>query len=205
MLKTANKTYILILALISCLAILSATAGAQQPDPKDPPPGSSLEQRIAQRKQERAVTLDEKSTKRMQDRCVDTQNKLRSIRETYTTSSNNRNNTYKDIDAKLWVVIGSLKLIDKDTFKLEQQRLELANKAKAFDNYSVQLRQTLDDIMAMNCKADPVGFKSLVDTARLYNLQVRNSFVEIKNYVVDQIKPTLSAHAEELKIKASTE
>ena len=204
MLKAATKTYILIFTIFACLFALSASAGAQTP-PGDSVPGSSLEQRVVQRKQERAITLDEKTAKRMQDRCVNTQNKLRSIRDTYTSSSNNRDNIYKDVDAKLWVVIGSLKLIDKDTFKLEQQRLELTKHIKEFDNASTQLRQTLDDITAMNCKADVVGFKALVDTARLYNAQVRSSFIIIKSHIIDHIKPTLGEYANELKIKASTE
>lgn len=202
--KVANKIHILIIAVFACLFLMAATAGAQTP-PADAPAGSSLEQRVAQRKKERAVALDQNTTERLQNRCTDAQGKIRSIRGSYTTSSNKRNDVYKDIDAKLWIIIGSLKLIDKDTFTLEQQRLELLKQIKAFDNASVQMRQTLDDITAINCKADPAGFKSLLETAKIYNSQVRSSFVSIKTYIVDQIKPTLSSLANDLKIKASTE
>lgn len=204
MLSAATKTYLLIIAVFACLLIFSASVRAETP-PADAPAGSTLEQRVAQRKQERSVALDQKTIDRLQSKCTDTQGKIRSIRDSYTTSSNKRNGVYKDVDAKLWIVIGSLKLIDKDTFNLEQQRLELLKQIKTFDNASAQLRQTLDDITAINCKADPAGFKSLVETAKIYNSQVRNSFVSIKTYIVDQIKPTLSALANELKVKASTE
>lgn len=205
MLNEASKIYILILAFFASLLFFSAANLNAQTPPADTAPGSTLEQRVAQRKQERAITLDERTTERIQNRCVNAQNKIRSIRDTYTASSDNRNNVYKDVDAKLWVVIGSLKLVDKDTFKLEQQRLELAGKIKSFDNSTTQLRQTLDDMTAINCKADPVGFKALLETARLYNGQVRTSFTNIRSYIIDEIKPTLSAQANDLKVKASTE
>lgn len=205
MLDAANKTYIFILAFLASLLFFSNVDLSAQTAPADAPAGSSLEQRVEQRKKERAITLDEKASDRIVDRCVNAQGKIRSIRGTYTGASNNRTNVYKDVDAKLWIIIGSLKLIDKDTFKLEQQRLDLLKQINAFDNSAAQLRQTLDDLAAMNCKADPVGFKALLDTSRLYNAQVRSSFITIRSQIIDHIKPTLSEYADELKIKASSE
>lgn len=173
--------------------------------PADTAPGSSLEQRIAQRKKERGIKLNTNSKSRLQSQCTFTQGKLRTISDSYNTSSDSRDKVYRSIDAKLWVIIGSLKLINKDTFKLEQQRTEYAKRIQAFENQSSEFRQSINDIMAMNCKADPVGFMALVGTARLYNAQVRSSFISIKSYLVDQIQPTITQQANDLKLKTSTE
>ena len=184
--------------------LASATVKAQTA-PENSKPGSTLEQRVAQRKAERKVTLDDKTVRRLETRCTNTQGKIRTLKSRYSDTSNNRNKTYRNIDAKMWVIIGSLKLIDKDTFKLEQQRLELAKQVAAFDNSSAQFRQVMDDAAAMNCRADPAGFMALIETARLYNAQIRKSFTSIRSYVIDTIKPTITEYSTELELKASTE
>lgn len=205
MLSINLKKYLASLIIVVAGIILLSGMTQAQSAPGNAPAGSTLEQRIAQRKQERQTNLDEKATKRVQDRCVRTQNKIRSISKSYTDSSDNRNNVYRKIDAKLWMTIGSLKLVNQDTFKLEQQRLELAKKVQAFDNGSAQMRQALGDAAAINCASDPNGFMALIETVRQYNAQIRESFKDIKNYVVDQIKPTLTDHANNLKLKTNTE
>lgn len=205
MLSITIKKYFVGLVLVIGLTMLLSSMVKAQSAPANAPAGSTLEQRVAQRKQERQTNLDEKAAKRVQDRCVRTQNKIRSTSKTYTDSSDNRNNVYRKIDAKLWITIGSLKLSNQDTFKLEQQRLELAKKVEAFDNSSAQMRQALDDASAINCASDPNGFMALIETTRQYNAQIRESFKDIKNYVVDQIKPTLTDHANNLKLKTNTE
>lgn len=204
MLLSAKNIYLALVLSALSLLVFTGQASAQAP-PAAPPAGSTLEQRVAQRKQERQTNLDEKTAKRVQDKCTVTQNKIRTLKDGYTVSADNRNNTYRKIDAKIWVVIGSLKLIDKDTFKLEQQRQELAKQAAEFDTASAQFKQTLDDVAAINCKADPNGFMALVETSRLYNAQIRTSFKNIRAYVTDQVKPTITQHSDDLKIKASTE
>lgn len=173
--------------------------------PADAKPGSSLSQRIAQRKNERQIKLDQNNILRIQGQCTFTQSKVRTLSESYTETIDNRDKVYRSIDAKLWIIIGSLKLIGKDTFSLEQQRLVYAKNINKFDNLASQFKQTIDDVTAMNCKADPNGFMALIETARLYNDQIRQSFQEIKSYVIDEIKPTITQHANDLKIKTTTE
>jgi hypothetical protein len=183
--------------------VLGIDVGAATP--ANTKPGSSLGQRIAQRKKERKIKLDRNNIERVQNQCTRTQGKLRTLSDSYTRSIDNRSKVYRVIDAKLWIIIGSLKFIDKDTFKLEQNRLNYLKEVKAFDNSSAQFKQTIDDIMAMNCRADPNGFISLVATARLYNQQVRTSFKDIKGYLVNEVKPTITQYSDDLKIKTSTE
>lgn len=205
MLSITIRNYLIGLAILLGLVFLASATVKAQTAPENSKPGSTLEQRVAQRKAERKVTLDDKTVRRLETRCTNTQGKIRTLKSRYSDTSNNRNKTYRSIDAKMWVIIGSLKLIDKDTFKLEQQRLELAKQVAAFDNSSAQFRQVMDDAAAMNCKADPAGFMALIETARLYNAQIRESFTGIRTYVIDTIKPTITEYSTDLELKASTE
>jgi len=204
MISYAKKTTVIgfVLAMfLASLGLFTVSVGAQA----DTPSGSTIEQRVNQRKQERKIALDENNKKRLESVCVNTQTKIRILRDEYVKVSDKRSEVYRKIDARLWVLIGSLKYINKDTFKLEQQRSEFLKQVKAYENSVSQFRQTLEDAAAINCKADPEGFKALIDTARLYNTQIRTQANGIRQYVTDQIKPTVTAHADALKPKTSTE
>ena len=190
--------YLLVASLIPVL--VSAQAA-----PANPAPGSTIEQRVAQRKAERAIKLDEKSTKRLQSYCVNAQSQIRAMQQKNTTVAASRNLAYQQMDAKLWVMIGKLKIGQKDTFKLEQQRAALADKASHFQTLTQNYQQTLDDLVVINCKADVVAFKALLDTARLYRTSIRTQATAIHDQIVNEIKPVLSGFASELQAKPATE
>jgi hypothetical protein len=189
---------------VSAAFILSRTATAQVP-PTPAAPGSSLDQRVAQRKAERNVVIVQKDQQRLVGVCVAAQSKVRTLQGQTTPVVANHVKTNQQIDAKLWIMIGKLKIAEKDTFVLEKQRAALADKFSAFQQTGQNYNQTLDDIVAVNCRADLVGFKALLDTARIYRTQLRDQSTDIRNYLNNEVKPTLSALASELQGKPSTE
>ncbi len=207
-LKTTNKHWytpsvIIILAVAaSCFTImvLAATANAQVP-PAATAPGGSIEQRIAQRKAERNVVISTQDKARLESSCSTAQTKLRSLQQTTTPVVLERAKSNLLIDAKLWVIIGKLKLAEKDTFALEKQRSTLAEKVRVFAETERLYQQTLDDAIVLNCKADLVGFKAMLDTARIYRTQVRDQSTDIRNYLVNEIKPSLNAFSSQLQGK----
>jgi hypothetical protein len=192
------------LFILPVASILPATLSAQSA-PAPTPAGGSFDQRLAQRKAERNVALDERSQKRLENSCAGAQGKIRSLQQQATPALDNRSKAYQRMDAKLWIVIGKLKLAEKDTFNLEKQRSALAKKTTTFQSTSKLYQEVLDDILVVNCKADPIGFKALVDTARLYRTDLRKQTKDISDYVVNEIKATLSSFATELQAKPSTE
>lgn len=187
------------LAMVLVLPSLAAALPVNAPD------GGTIEQRIELRKKEKNVNLDKKELLRYKGRCKDTQALVRSIQDKTAPVVKNRTEVYKKIDAKLWITIGQLKLAGKDTFELEKQRAEFTKRVASYDNVVAQYRQTLDDIAVMNCEADVVGFVALVQTAREYHEEVRKESADIRSYVVDTIKKTLSDFSSQLQIKPSTE
>jgi hypothetical protein len=173
--------------------------------PPDTAAGSTLQQRIDQRKAEQKVKLDAKQLARYAQRCASTQNITRTLQDQLNPIVINRAKVYQQIDGKIWIAIGQLKLAEKDTFNLEKQRATLAAKVAEYDKTMANYKQTLDDITVMNCKADVEGFVALVATARQYHEEIRKQVNDIKAYTVDTIKISLSDFSTALQPKAATE
>lgn len=197
-----------ILSSVLVLTILSATIaipGLVSAAPADAPPGSKIEERVKLRIAEQNLNLSQKDITRYTGKCIGSQAKVREIQSKLGSVSDKRLNTYEAIDAKLWVIIGKLKLADKDTFKLESQRAEYAKKVAVLSNTMNQYKQVIDDTVVINCQSDIKGYMSLVATARLYHEAIRKQTEEIKGYVVNDVKASLQAFASELQPKPSTE
>lgn len=191
-------------AIAIAVILIDRTVYAQSP-PAVAPPSSSLETRVAQRKAERNLVIAPKDQQRLLAVCVSAQTKVRVLQQKTTLAVAKQAKANQQIDAKLWVMIGKLKIAEKDTFKLEKQRAELADKASALQLTSQSYTQSLDDLVAVNCRADPAGFKSLLETARIFRTQLRAQSTDVSSYINNDIKPSLSTFAAELQPKPSTE
>ncbi len=191
-------------AVISAVCLLSATVMAQIP-PAPPAAGSTIEQRLAQRKAERKIQLIDKDQKRLVSLCKAAQEKSRSTQRATTATVDKRKSTYRLIDGKLWIINGQLKLAGKDTFNLEKARAELDAKVAAFIVTASIYQQALDDMVLMNCQADPVGFKSMLETARIYYTQLQAQSTDIRGYIINSVKPVLADYALQLQPKSNPE
>jgi hypothetical protein len=173
--------------------------------PGDAAPGSTLEQRVAQRTTEQNLNLSQDEIRRYTSRCVGAQSVVREMQNKLGSIIDNRLNVYNKVDGKLWIITGQLKLAEKDTFKLEAQRAEFANKVSKYSSTLDQYRQTIDDIVVVNCAADIKGFMSLVATARQYQTSIRTQSNDIENFIVNDVKSTLNGFVTELQTKPFTE
>lgn len=197
-----SRLKVLASGIIAALLVMTSVAMAQVP-PASPSAGAAFEQRLDQRKKERNIKLDALAQKRLASQCTAAQSTVRSSQQKLAQLFTDRSKTYRQIDGKLWVTIGQLKLAEKDTFSLEQKRAAYAKKVGAVEASAADFQQTLDDIVVVNCKADVTGFKALVDTARLYLSQVRAQSADLRKYVLDDIKPTLNTHITDLQPKST--
>lgn len=199
------KTAVGILLAVLMIAVAYPTITAAQSAPAPAAPGSSFEQRLAQRKNERQVKLETRDQVRLQQQCSTAQNKVRAMQQKNSQIFNNRARVAQQMDGRLWILIGKLKLGQKDTFALEKNRATLAEKYAAFQVSAQNYQQVLDDLVLVNCKADPAGFKALLDSAKLYHEQLKAQSADIRAYLVNDIKPTLSSYASDLQAKPATE
>lgn len=192
-------------ALVALLIVVSGTGVALAASaPADPPAGGTLAQRIEQRKAEQALALSATDLKRLSSSCVLAQGKVRTIQNATVTIVANHTKVYQQIDAQLWVLTGQLKLAGQDTFALEKEHNVLNEKIAKFQATATNYQQTLDDIVVINCAADVVGFKALVETARTYFTQLRAQAADIRDYTVNTVKPEIAAHATDLQPKSVT-
>lgn len=206
--KQLKNVFYITLPLVVLAVIMSVNVVQAQnarPVPKSPPPSSTIEQRIAQRKAEQNVVLAPAEEKRLVNICANAQSKLRPVQQTSTAAADKRIKVNQQIDGKIWTAIGKLKLAQKDTFELEQKRSGLAAKILNTQKLTAEYGQALDDAMAINCKADLVGFKALIETARSYREQLRLGLTDMRNYINNDIKNSLDAYATDLQTKTSTD
>jgi len=193
-----------VVALVIGVCVFASHAQAAVP-PAPTAPTSTFEQRLAQRKTEQAISLETKDQNRLISTCTGIQGKLRALQQKNTTAFTKRTQVRQQIDGKLWVTIGKLKLAQKDTFNLEKQRSVLAEKTAVFQSTAQLYQQSLDDAVVVNCKSDPAGFKALLETSKAYLIQLRTQSTDSRNYVVNEIKPTLTGFAADLQAKAATD
>lgn len=190
---------------LSILCLASAGIANAQVLPAPAAPGGTLEQRLAQRKQERKIQLIEKDQKRIVSQCRGAQEASRKVQRDTTTIVDKRKAAYNTIDGKLWIINGQLKLSGKDTFNLEKVRSELTAKVATLTATAASYQQSLDDLVLMNCQADPVGFKAILDTARLYYFQLQAQSADIRGHIINAVKPTLDDYATQLQPKSNPE
>ena len=203
--KTSNvhNAFLLGTAAIIILAMMAValprTGSAQEQAPPATAPGATFDQRVQQRKAEQNTPIEDRDQKRLIAVCSNAQSKVRASQQKTAQVYTKRNQAYLQIDGRILVMIGKLKIAQKDTFEFENQRAELAEKTGAFKATGDNYKQALDDLVVINCKADPAGFKAVLDTARAYNAELLAESIDIKAYIVDTIKPTLSAYAKDMQ------
>lgn len=188
------------LFILLMLGLVPAVYAASTP--ATPSGGSTFEARLKQRKAEREIKLDDKDTLRLQKTCIAAQSKIRTLYQSASAALDERNKAYYRADAKLWVIIGRLKLANRDTYSLEKQRTNFAQQVADFQTTSNNFTQVLDDMQVINCAADPAGFKALLETAKIYRAQIVTKSNAIRDYAINDIKKTLTEHSSALQPKA---
>ncbi len=180
----------LVLALVLLVSLGSGVFVEAQV--ASPPAGSTFEQRLAQRKSEQKISLEEKDATRLSKRCSNAKTTINGLQQKLSETVSNRRKTYETIDAKLWVGIGQHKLAGQDTFALEKQQAIYRQQIDKFNVLSAEYLQTIDDIVVLNCQTDVIGFKALLETSRSYLTQIRAHNEVMRVHVVNNIKPELS-------------
>lgn len=186
------------LPLLGFTILRAGDLAAQAVPPAPTPAGSSLDQRVAQRKTERAIVLDERATKKLESSCVGSQTKFRSIQNEILDIEKSREEVYRAIEGKVWVAIGRLKVAGKDTFNLETSQLDYTKKTTKFLETFNQFKQAIDDILIINCASDPTAFMAYVETIRLLHEDIAAQAPVINKHLVDNLRPLISQYSEEL-------
>ncbi len=191
--------------LVCVLSLFPVGSVYAQTAPADSKAGATFDQRLEQRKLERKVQLADKDQKRLVTQCKAAQEVVRKLQRSTAQMVEKRAEAYQAIDAKLWIITGRLKLAQQDTFQLQKARAELETKTTSFTVAATNYQQALDDLVVMNCQADAVGFKALLETARLYYSQLRDQSAAIRDALVNTVKAALNDMTTQLQPQTNAE
>lgn len=153
--------------------------------------GTTLQQRLDERKNRLKPTLDNPELAAIAQRCKPAQPLLKKLGDKVRANVPQRQRAYEEVDRRLVSLIEKLEVSGIDTATLKQQQGELNGKITAYKADAAKYHETLDDLTAMDCTADPVAFKASLDDARRLREDLSRQIADIRTYVMDTIKPAL--------------
>lgn len=157
--------------------------------------------RIEKRKAEIKTTLTTVQQKRVQSRCKNAQPLLKVTTEKTIKIQVNRDKIHTDILNKLTSLETKLAASGVDTTAFKVQIADLTTKIETFKADSAAYQQALQDTAALDCQADPVGFKASLEASRAALKKLQADAVAIRTTVAQNIKPRLAEAKTKLETK----
>ncbi len=152
---------------------------------------AKLEERIAARKSAQTAKLTTAKQNRIKTRCKAGQDLVNKVSETASETKTNRYAIYDKVIGHATKLSDRLKENDQDTIKLDESITELTALVDQFKKDLLDLRQTGQDIVAMDCAADPSGFAASLESLRTARNALVTNSEAIRAYVKDSLKPVL--------------
>lgn len=178
---------------------LSGSPLKAQPE-SETPVESTLAERLEKRKQAYPVKLNGAQLSSLKARCKASQEKLAPVRDKVIVVQKNRINAYDTLHDRINGLISTVGG-QADTSKLVQQLTEYEARVDKMEIALAYYRQALNDLIEVDCTADPNGFKSSLEEARTLLTQVLQAATDIRQLIQDSIKPSLVSLRQELRDK----
>lgn len=183
------------------------TPAAQRPSteavkPVDSPAESkAMADRIKERTANLKVTLTAAQKTRIQSRCKASQSLLSATEGRIKGTETSRSAVHANIVKHLTELSQKLKAQDINTDTLDAQIITLQGMIETFRTDLEILKQTLRDLVAMDCAPEAAGFQASLTDARSAQQKVKEDSTAIRTYVTDTIKPLLAAIRADLEPK----
>lgn len=169
----------------------SNNGSAAQPEPPAVEQKLSLEERLAKRKAELEQKLTAAQEARLKTRCKAAQGLLKAAEVRIKGVETRRMTAYEKLISRLSELSTKLKGQGVDTTELDAQLTELQTSIDAFKAQIEEYKQSVSDLAAMDCTADPEAFKASLEAARAARAEAVEAAKEIHDYVLGTIKETL--------------
>lgn len=157
----------------------------------------ALDQRLEQYKKDRAINL-KAETQSLKIRCSVAQASLKNLQTRIGAAQTTRETAYKNISD----------VLTKMETRLSNQAFEVTNLKTIIDTYNVKVteyktnfgiyKQAVDDAVAVDCAANPYGFRGALETARLYHDKLVPNITDIREYTTNTAKTSLDQIKEQL-------
>lgn len=189
-----NRIQIISLVLVFLVPlVLILPASAQDSEPELTNPQEQRTQRINERKAKATAKLTAAQQRRIQARCKAAQVKLGTLSTKGQAVQTKQVTRYADITTKLEAVATAAKSNGADVTELTAQIAMLQEKSTALIESFNTYINSVDDSAVLDCIGDPVAFKASLDSGRAGLKELRSQSAEIRAYLKDTIRPTLTA------------
>lgn len=152
----------------------------------------SQEERINQRKEAfKAKLLNGAAETKLKNRCKAAQGLIKGPQARAKSIKTSREAVYGALTDHLDKLVTKLQAKGADTTKLEADITGLQNLIDAFYDSLETYTLAVNDLVAMDCEADPDAFKAALEDAREQRAGLKDLTVEIRDYLKNTVKPTL--------------
>ena len=165
----------------------------------------SLELRLAEKKAKLAEKISAAEQAKLKSRCKSAQGKLTSTSSRIKGVKGSREKVYGNLVERLTKLSAKIKAKGLDTSTLDSQIADLKEMIDTFKANMTEYEQTIADLVAMDCAADPEAFKAALESARDGREALVSEAKAIKDYVNNTIKPTLKDLKKQLETKEASE
>jgi hypothetical protein len=148
-------------------------------------------ERLTKRKAAQGTKLTTAQQKRLLTVCKAAQGKATSAQNRIKGLQTSRTQVYGNLVERLTKLSAKLQAKGVDTAELQAEITNLQTQIDTFKADVTAYRQAVDDLVAMDCAADPAGFQASLDAARAGREKLQQESTAIKTYVEATIKPTL--------------
>ncbi|HSX23816.1 MAG TPA: hypothetical protein VLE74_01825 [Candidatus Saccharimonadales bacterium] len=159
--------------------------------------------RLAKLKAELQIRLSAVEKLRLQTKCVASQGLISSIKGRIKGIETSRGEVYTNITTHLTDLSTKLKNKGVDTTALDADITTLKGDVTTFNTDLAAYKQAVNDLVGVDCKTDPEGFKAALQTARTDLDKVNKDAAAIRTYVNGTIKPLLVTIRAQLEPKAA--
>lgn len=164
----------------------------------------ALQERMAKRKADLKTRLAASEKTRIQAKCIAAQTPLSTVKGHVVSMEKSRVNVYAGVLDKFTSLSEKLKNKGVDTTEFDADIATLKTKVDTLNTDMAAYKQAVSDLVAMDCKTDPEGFKASLETARASLLKLKTDSEAIKAYVKDTIKPLLATIRSQLETDKTT-
>ena len=171
----------------------TTTAPATTPVTTDTtaPSAADLKKRVDENKLLLKTKLDDATSKRIQLKCKASQTVVESHGKTVSILGEARGKAYTDLVANIQKLIDKLKNNGKDTIEVEADLKIVQTKITAVTDAIKTYQQTLADLKAIDCAADPTAFQATLNVARTQREAIRTAANDLHTYLQGTLKPAL--------------
>lgn len=182
-----------ILTVVAAIAAIGLAIPVHAQNASQDVGSQTPEQRIEARKQRLQTNLDSAATKRIADRCKGAQTKLAATAEKVAANNGDVLAKYEGYITRVTALEQTLASNNVKSSDLLAQLGTLKQKYETLDSAVANLKIAIDDAKTVNCTENPAGFKAAVDDARAQAKTVKQARVDLRQFVITALKPTLTS------------